>query len=133
MSSPTLSYQQLSNRERRHFQRINLNTSGEFVWKTKPRFGRPVTNREFVTTHNLAIMGTKIVLPGDWEFTEGARGRFKLGTEFCNAEILEAESNGVATTVRLRFLGPSANFVAAVKETTAREESGRFSLNKLWS
>ena len=130
--SSILSYQQLSNRERRHFQRVNLHVSGEFVWMSKPRFGRTATNRELVTTQNLSVLGTKVILPGDWDLAEGARGRFKLGSEFCDAEVMGAESNGVANTVRLRFLAPGPTFIDAVKATVEREGSERFSLHKLW-
>lgn len=132
MTALTLTYQDPSDRERRHFRRIVVQRSGEFVWTTKPRFGRTKTFRELVTTHNLSVKGAKIIVPGDWDFTTGTRGRFKLSTEFSDAEVLEAESNGVSSTIRVVFLGPSPAFVEAIKAETAREEE-RFSLRGLWT
>ena len=132
MSASTLTYQDPTDRERRHFRRIVVHRDGEFVWTVKPRIGRGKTHRELVTTHNLAVKGAKIVIPGDWDIPVGTRGRFKLANEFSDLEVLEAESNGVSTTVRVEFLGPSQSFIHAVKRETNKEEE-RFSLKGLWS
>lgn len=132
MSTPMLTYSKNHERERRHFRRIQVRQSGEFVWSSKSRLGRTKTFREFVTTENLAVKGAKIIVPGDWEFDEGAGGRFKLATEFCEAEILEAESNGVSTTLRLVFIGPDAGFIDAVQRETGRADEDRFSFKNLW-
>ena len=133
MSTPTVTYSNTHERERRHFRRILVQESGEFVWNTRSRIGRTKTFREFVTTENLAVKGAKIIVPGDWKFEEGTIGRFKLATEFCEAEVLEAASNGVSTVARLMFIGPSAGFIEAVQRQTDRAEDDRFSFKHLWS
>ena len=134
MSNTTITYQDTDSRERRHFKRIEVRKSGEFVWSSKPLIGRSKTLREFVTTQNLAVKGAKIIVPGQWEFKEGDFGRFKLATEFCDAQVLEATSNGVSATLRLVFIGPSEGFIAAVtREQATAAGDDRFAFAKLWS
>lgn len=133
MSDPLLTYAKTHERERRHFRRIEVKQSGEFVWSTTSRFGRSRTYRQFVTTENLAVKGAKITIAGDWTFEDGAIGRFKLGTEFCEAEVLEVESNEESTTLRLVFIGPSPGFADAVHRYTASPSEDRFSFENLWS
>lgn len=133
MSDPLLTYAKTHERERRHFRRIEVKQSGEFVWSTTSRLGRSRTYRQFVTTENLAVKGAKVTIAGEWKFEDGATGRFKLGTEFCEAEVLEVESNDESTTLRLVFIGPSPSFADAVQRYTTSPNDDRFSLENLWS
>ena len=120
--------------ERRIFTRVDLRANGEFVWTTKSRLGRVNTNREYVTTKNVSIDGTLIVLPGSWEFPQRARGRLKLGIEFADVEVLEATPSGSATLLRLTFLSPSPRFVSVLEKWMPTETNSRVGVGveNLW-
>gem|GEM_PF-1435646 len=120
-------------RERRSFRRVELRRNGELVWTSKSRLGRKTTNREFITTKNLSVEGAKIVLPGEWEFAENERARLKLGIDFCDVTILDAASNGVATTIRLGYVAPSPSFIQAIERAQPDADDGRFSMMGLWT
>lgn len=133
MSTAAPEFQEETNtRERRNFHRVTTPHTGEFVWKSKLLLGRHQTEREFVTTQDLGVNGARIVLPGEWKFSEGDRGRLKVGPEHCDAKVLEATTNGVATTLRLTFVNPSPQFTASLVILTDPDQQERFSLKSLW-
>lgn len=118
---------------RRFFKRIDVKANGELLWATRSRLGKVKNVREYITTTNISIDGARIAIPGHHQFPDGAHARFKLGIQFCEVEVLEADTKSMPnyTIARLLFLSPDRRFVAVVEKylPVATDERDEFISN----
>ncbi len=120
---------------RRFFNRVDVKANGELLWATKSRLGRVKNIREYITTINVSIDGAKILIPGTHVFPVGARASIKLGIQFCEVEVLEADISKSPnyTIARLLFISPDPKFVAVVEKYLPVSTDGREDFLNAWT
>lgn len=120
--------------DRRFFNRVDVKANGELLWATKSRLGRVTNLREYITTINVSIDGAKVLIPGNHVFPEGARASIKLGIQFCEVEVLDADTSNSPnyTIARLLFISPDQRFVSILEKYLPVATDGREDFLNAW-
>lgn len=103
--------------ERRFFERAEAAANGELIWATRNRLGRTHTHRAFLRTENVSLEGGRLIIDGDHSFPLEARGRLKIGLQFCDVQVraIEEPQDG-HTVLRVVFLSPTTAFLHEVEK-----------------
>lgn len=103
--------------ERRFFERADAGANGELIWATRNRLGRTHTHRCFLRTENVSLEGARLILAGDYSFPLEARGRLKIGLQFCDVQVRAIEQSPADQTIlRVVFLSPTPAFLTEVEK-----------------
>lgn len=119
--------------DRRFFTRSDVHANGELLWATRSWIGRVTNHREYITTKNISIDGAKIAIPGDHGFPARARAQLKLGIQFCEVEVLQAEVVNSATIARVLFLSPDQRFISEIERYLPSGKDGREDFLSAWT